>query len=97
MVYGILVDASGRPLALQAYPGSTKDTLTVSDQIEQIQQQHDLNSIVLAGDRGMLTQTQIDALKEHFGMGWFLALTHYGIRSLAQEGESSRRNWIALT
>ena len=87
VVYGILADASGRPLALQAYPGNTKDTLTVGDQIEKLQQQNNLKNIVLVGDRGMLTQTQINALKEHPGVGWISALTHDGICSLVQEGE----------
>jgi len=30
---------------------------------------------VLVGDRGMLTQTQIDVLKKHPGLGWMYPFT----------------------
>ena len=86
VVYGVLADEAGRPLAVQAYPGNTRDPLTVSDQVNKLRQQFGLTHIVLVGDRGMLTQTQIDTLKEHPGVGWISALTHDGIRQLAHQG-----------
>jgi len=38
------------------------------------------------GDRGMLTQTQIDTLREYPGIGWISALRSEKVRALAQEG-----------
>ena len=84
--YGVLAGRDGRSLALQAYPGNTKDPLTVGDQVDKLQKQHDLKNIVLVGDRGMLTQTRIDTLKNYPGIGWISALTHDGIRALAKKG-----------
>ena len=34
VVYGLLLDAEGRPLAIEAYPGNTADPATVEDQLE---------------------------------------------------------------
>src|SRR6202041_1036381 len=45
-----------------------------------------LERVVLVGDRGMLTQPQIDKLKQHAGMGWITALTSTAIRGLVDQG-----------
>ena len=34
IVYGLLTDADGRPVAVQVYPGNTGDPKTVPDQVE---------------------------------------------------------------
>ncbi len=86
VVYGILADGDGRPLAMQAYAGNTGDTRTVADQIEKLRRLHDLENLVLVGDRGMLTQTQIDMLRDHPGIGWISALGHDALRALVDEG-----------
>jgi transposase len=58
IVYGVLTDADGRPVAVQVYPGNTADPKTVPDQVEALAKRFGLSRVVLAGDRGMLTQTQ---------------------------------------
>ena len=42
--------------------------------------------MVLVGDRGMLTQPQIDKMKIHPGLGWITALTSVAIRGLLETG-----------
>ena len=74
IVYGVLTDADGRPVAVQVYPGNTGDPKTVPDQVEALTKRFGLSRVVLVGDRGMLTQTQIDVLKKHPGLGWISAL-----------------------
>jgi len=46
-----------------------------------------LNHLVLVGDRGMLTQTQIDTVKTHPGLGWISALRSRAIRGLVEGGQ----------
>src|SRR3954454_7033529 len=86
IVYGTLTDADGRPVAVQVYPGNTADPKTVPDQVEAITRRFGLSRVVLVGDRGMLTQTQIDVLKEHPGLGWISALRSGSIRRLLADG-----------
>ncbi len=86
VVYGVLADRHGRPISLQAYPGNTADPSTLGDQLDRLRLQFGLRSIVLVGDRGMLTQTGIDTLRSYPGIGWISALTHDGIRKLAVAG-----------
>jgi len=87
IVYGVLTDEDGRPIAVDVYPGDTGDPTTVPDQVEKLQQRFGLSRVVLVGDRGMLTQTQIGHLKEHPGLGWISALRSRSIRKLVEGGE----------
>ena len=86
VVYGLLSDAEGRPVAVEVYPGHTGDPSTVADQVEKLRQRFGLKRVVLVGDRGMLTQTQLDKLKDYPGLGWISALRSHAIRELVDGG-----------
>lgn len=87
IVYGVLTDREGRPLGVEVYPGNTADPSTVIDQVDKVRERFHLAQVVLVGDRGMLTQPQIDKLKGHAGLGWITALTNVAIRQLvAKDG-----------
>lgn len=84
VVYGVMADRAGRPVAVQAYPGNTGDPATVPDQVERLRQQFGLKRVVLVGDRGLLTETQVTHLKRYPGLGWISALRHTDIRQLVE-------------
>jgi transposase/ribosomal protein L35 len=86
IVYGVMTDGEGRPIAVEVYPGNTGDPTTVGDQVEKLRQRFGLERVVLVGDRGMLTQPQLDKLEKHPGLGWITALTSGAIRELVQKG-----------
>jgi transposase len=86
IVYGVLTDEVGRPVAVQVYPGNTGDPTTVPDQVNKLRNRFGLARVVLVGDRGMLTETRIEKLKEHPGVGWISALRSTAVRQLADEG-----------
>jgi len=86
IVYGVLTDGEGRPIAAQVYAGSTGDPATVPDQVEKLRKRFGLVRVVLVGDRGMLTAAQIDKLQQHPGLGWVSALRGPAIRELVDTG-----------
>jgi transposase len=92
IVYGALTDADGRPVAVQVYPGNTADPRTVPDQVETLTKRFGLSRVVLVGDRGMLTQTQIEVLKKHPGLGWISALRSGSIRRLLADGHLVKKD-----
>lgn len=96
IVYGVLTDAEGRPVAVQVYPGNTGDSATVPDQVTKLTRQFGLSRVVLVGDRGMLTQVQINVLKEHPGLGWISALRSPAIRDLLEDGRMNRSLFDAV-
>lgn len=86
IVYGLLTDGEGRPIAVDVYPGNTGDPSTVPDQVDKLRRRFGLKRTVLVGDRGMLTNTRINALREYPDLGWISALRFSAIRDLAEEG-----------
>ncbi len=86
IVYGLMTDRAGRPVAVQVYPGNTGDPTTVPDQVEKLRVRFKLSRAVLVGDRGMLTQARIRELKKHPDLGWISALRSGSIRALLKEG-----------
>src|SRR3954454_13403129 len=90
IVYGMLTDADGRPVAVQVYPGNTGDPKTIPDRVEALTRRFGLSRVVLVGDRGMLTRTRIDILKKHPGLGWISALRSGSIRRLLADGHLVR-------
>lgn len=87
IVYGLLTDRDGCPVAVQVYEGNTGDSTTVPDQVTRLRKRFGLTRVVLVGDRGMLTETRIEALKDHPGLGWISALRSAGVRGLVEGGE----------
>jgi transposase len=86
IVYGVLTDAEGRPVAIEIYPGNTGDPTTVPDQVDKLRKQFGLSRMVVVGDRGMLTQPQLDKIKGHPEIGWITALTSVAVRGLLEKG-----------
>lgn len=86
IVYGVMTDAEGCPVAVEIYPGNTGDPKTVADQVGKLREQFGLARVVLVGDRGMLTQPQLDKIKKHPELGWITALTSVAVRGLLNSG-----------
>ncbi|MBI2821228.1 MAG: IS1634 family transposase [Acidobacteria bacterium] len=86
IVYGVMTDGQGCPVAVSVYPGNTADPKTIPDQLNKLRQKFGLSRVVLVGDRGMLTQPQINKLKAHPDLGWITALRSVSIRKLVDQG-----------
>lgn len=97
IVYGLLTDAVGRPISVDVYPGNTADSTTVPDQVSKVRDRFGIKRIVLVGDRGMLTQTQIDTLKQYPGLGWISALRSEAIAELIHKGLLKRDTFADVT
>lgn len=89
IVYGLLTDYDGRPVAIRVYPGNTADPVTVPDQVDALRETFGIGRFVLVGDRGMLTNTQIDRLRELSGCGWVSCLRSSDIRKLLASRDPS--------
>jgi transposase len=90
IVYGLMADRRGCPVSVQVYPGNTGDPTTVPEQVEKLRQRFGLSRAVLVGDRGMLTETQIETVRLYPGLGWISALRSPSIRELLDQGHLQR-------
>ena len=85
-IWGLMTDEEGRPIAVEVFPGNTGDPSTVEAQVDKLKERFGLGRVVLAGDRGMLTQARIERLKAVGGIDWVSALRAPAIRRLAEQG-----------
>jgi hypothetical protein len=85
--FGLLTDARGCPVAVEAFAGNTADPATVEVQIEKLRVRFGLTDIVLVGDRGMLTSARIERLRETGGIGWVSCLRAPAIQRLVEAGD----------
>lgn len=90
IVYGVLSNAEGCPVAIDVYKGNTGDPSTLLDQVKKLRDRFGLTRVVLVGDRGMITQAKINVLKQTSGVGWITALRSEAIRGLVEGGHLQR-------
>jgi hypothetical protein len=100
--WGLLTDARGCPVAVSVFEGNTGDPKTLLPQVEKIRASFGIDRLVMAGDRGMISQVQIDAIAKLDGVDWITALKSGAIRKLADGGALQldlfdERNLIAFT
>ena len=86
IVFGLLCNAAGCPVAVEVFDGNTADPKTLTQQIEKLQQRFGLQRVVLVGDRGMLTAARIERELRPSGLDWITALRAPAIRALAEAG-----------
>jgi transposase len=90
IVYGLMTNREGCPVAIDIYPGDTADAETVPDQLERLRVQFERERLVLVGDRGLLPGTRLEQLREHPHLGWITALRSSSIRQLVDSGSLQR-------
>ncbi|MEK7142258.1 MAG: IS1634 family transposase [Patescibacteria group bacterium] len=83
--WGLLTDERGRPVAVSVFKGNTGDPKTLIPQVHKVKEDFGIKTMVIVGDRGMITQTQIDELKTIDGVDWIAALKPQGIRKLVED------------
>lgn len=83
IVYGLLCDSEGRPIAIEVFPGNTADPPTFTQIVARVRKRFGINRIVFVGDRGMITSARINEdLRGIKGLDWISALRTEGIRKL---------------
>lgn len=83
--YALLTDPAGRPVAVRVFPGNTADPAAFADIVEVVGTRFGLTTLVMVGDRGMITSARIDALRALGGLGWLTALRAPAIAVLAAD------------
>jgi len=89
--YGLLTDPAGRPVAVRVFPGNTGDPAAFTEIVKVTRDKFGLASMIMVGDRGMITSARIEALNTaadgttlegEDAYGWITALRAPAIRKL---------------
>ena len=83
--YGLLTNARGIPVAVSVFEGNTSDPKTLLPQVSDMRERFAIERFVLVGDRGMITQKQVDVLQTLEGIEWITALRPGAIRRLLDD------------
>lgn len=86
VVYGLLTTKEGCPVAVQVFEGSTGDPATISQQVAKLKKRFKLTSVVLVGDRGMITEARLRDDLAPNRLDWITALRAPRIWSLVRDG-----------
>jgi len=100
--YGLLTDSRGYPIAVSVFEGNTADPKTLLPQVEKVREDFGIASLIMVGDRGMISNVQIEAMRQMEGTGWITALKSGAIAKLADSGQLQpdlfdERNLISFT
>lgn len=88
IVFGLLTNAAGCPMAVEVFEGNTGDPRTVAQQVQKLREGFGLSDVVLVGDRGMITSARIrQDLPASSGIQWITALRASQIQKLATAGQ----------
>ena len=84
--YGLLTDDRGCPVAISVYEGNTSDSTTFVPQVKRLREEFGIASMVMVGDRGMISQKAIDEMSKDTDVAWITALRSSSIGTLVEQG-----------
>lgn len=85
IVIGLLCDAAGEPVSIQAFEGNTQDAATLPMQVDKVARRFGGGPVTFVGDRGMIKGPQIETL-EKLEWSYITALTKPQINTLLKDG-----------
>ncbi len=86
IIYGLLCDQNGRPVAVEVFTGELHDDATLPAQVSKLKDRFGLSRVVVVADRGMVTKANIELLSQTDGVDWITALKAPTIKKLARSG-----------
>ena len=86
IVYGLICNSEGCPVAVEVFSGDTTDSETLSSQIEKVRRRFGIKQVVWVGDRGMITGKLIqNELRGNQDIDWITALRAPQVKKLVRE------------
>jgi hypothetical protein len=86
IVYGLVTDRAGRPVAVEVFDGNLHDHQTVPATLDKLTARFGLGELVLVADRGMVTRANLAAMRAVDGVEWITALKAPQVKRLARTG-----------
>jgi hypothetical protein len=85
IVFGLLTDGDGEPIAVEVFEGNTSDQATFIELVKQFGKRFGVEKVTLVGDRGMIKSVGIDELHKH-EFSYISGITKPQIRTLLKQG-----------
>ncbi len=79
--YGLVCAPEGQPVSIEVHKGNTGDPTTLGPAVERVKGRFGIERLVFVGDRGMITEARVKALKQQ-DVGFITALRAPQIQKL---------------
>jgi hypothetical protein len=86
IVYGLLGDRRGCPLAVEVFAGALHDDATLPAQLDKLRERFKLGSVIVVSDRGMVTKANLELLRADGDAAWITALKAPRVKKLVKDG-----------
>jgi transposase len=86
IVYGLLCDRRGCPVAVEVFAGALHDDKTLATQVDKLRERFGLTSVIVVSDRGMVTRANLELLRASGDAAWITALKAPQVKKLVREG-----------
>jgi hypothetical protein len=86
IVYGLLCDRRGCPVAVEVFEGSLHDDKTLPAQLDKLRTRFRLAAVIVVSDRGMVTKANLELLRASEGAAWITALKAPQVKKLVSDG-----------
>ena len=84
--YGLLCDGDGRPVCIEAFEGSLKDSQTLPSQVAKLEQRFGLSRVIVVSDRGIGTKDNVTLVSQTAEFAFITALKAPQVRALVKDG-----------
>src|SRR6266581_3994707 len=85
IIYGLLCDRRGCPVAVEVFEGSLHDDKTLPAQLDKLRSRFGLASVTVVSDRGMVTKANLELVRAREA-GWITALKAPQVKKLVKDG-----------
>jgi hypothetical protein len=86
IVYGLLCDRRGCPVAVEVFAGALHDDKTLATQVDKLRERFGLSSVIVVSDRGLVTRVNLELLRASGDAAWITALKAPQVKKLVREG-----------
>jgi Transposase DDE domain len=86
VIYGLLCDPDGRPVAIEAFSGELHDDKTLPAQVTKLKTRFGVEEVIVVCDRGMATKANVKLLSDTPGVAWITALKAPQVKKLVKQG-----------
>src|SRR4051812_16372803 len=86
IIYGLMCDKPGRPIAVEVFSGELHDDKTLPVQLAALKRRFALKRVIVVCDRGMVTKANLELMADSDGVGWITALKAPQIKRLVRSG-----------
>ena len=86
IVYGLLCDRRGCPVAVEVFEGALHDDKTLPAQLDKLRRRFGLAAVIVVSDRGMVTKANLELLRSSEGAAWITALKAPQVKKLVTDG-----------